>query len=254
MQERLRVGIDGTPLLGTRTGVGHTVAATIAALARREDVDLMAYGITLRGRAHARRRAPLRRTQRDAPPSRPDRALALAAGGAAHDRGVDRSRRRGARHELRGTSGARARRRERLRPDVPGAAGAGRPSHPRQHAADPRCARAGRGRPHDERLRRGARRRGIRGRCRSGGAHLPGTADGRPRRPRGRASPRGIRAVRVVRRDHRSPQEPADARARVRLRRGEGSRTAARPRRATRRRLRRRSPRPSGRRGSATGS
>ena len=51
MQEQLRVGIDGTPLLGARTGVGHTVAATIAALARREDVELMVYGITLRGRA-----------------------------------------------------------------------------------------------------------------------------------------------------------------------------------------------------------
>jgi glycosyltransferase involved in cell wall biosynthesis len=51
MQERLRIGIDATPLLGERTGVGHTVAATIAALARRAELDLTAYGITLRGRA-----------------------------------------------------------------------------------------------------------------------------------------------------------------------------------------------------------
>ncbi|MET0895666.1 MAG: glycosyltransferase family 1 protein [Acidimicrobiia bacterium] len=54
--------MDGTPLLGVRTGVGRTVAATVDALATRDDLDVTAYAITWRGR----------------------RALATAVGTAAH--------------------------------------------------------------------------------------------------------------------------------------------------------------------------
>ncbi|MET0421204.1 MAG: glycosyltransferase family 1 protein [Acidimicrobiia bacterium] len=42
--------MDGTPLLGVRTGVGHTAAATIDALSTRDDLDVTAYAITWRGR------------------------------------------------------------------------------------------------------------------------------------------------------------------------------------------------------------
>ena len=48
---RLRVAIDGTPLLGIRTGVGHTTAAVIDALAEREELELVVYAVTFRGRA-----------------------------------------------------------------------------------------------------------------------------------------------------------------------------------------------------------
>ncbi|HEY7107118.1 MAG TPA: glycosyltransferase family 1 protein [Acidimicrobiia bacterium] len=51
MQEPVRVAIDGTPLLGVRTGVGNIVAATIDALAARDDVELVVYAVTRRGRA-----------------------------------------------------------------------------------------------------------------------------------------------------------------------------------------------------------
>ena len=47
---RLRVALDGTPLLGVRTGVGHTVAAMIEACSARAELDLIVYAITWRGR------------------------------------------------------------------------------------------------------------------------------------------------------------------------------------------------------------
>jgi len=48
---RLRVAVDGTPLLGVRTGIGYTTAAIIDALAARDNLDLVAYAITFRGRS-----------------------------------------------------------------------------------------------------------------------------------------------------------------------------------------------------------
>ena len=48
---RLRVAVDGTPLLGVRTGIGYTTAALIVALSGRDDLDLVVYAITLRGRS-----------------------------------------------------------------------------------------------------------------------------------------------------------------------------------------------------------
>ncbi len=47
----VRVAIDGTPLLGVRTGVGHVVAGTVNALSRRHDAELVVYAVTLRGRS-----------------------------------------------------------------------------------------------------------------------------------------------------------------------------------------------------------
>lgn len=46
----LRVALDATPLLGTPTGVGTFVAGALAELARRDDLDLRAYALSLRGR------------------------------------------------------------------------------------------------------------------------------------------------------------------------------------------------------------
>lgn len=47
---RLRVALDGTPLLGPRTGIGHLTAELLAALAARDELDLVAYAIRRTGR------------------------------------------------------------------------------------------------------------------------------------------------------------------------------------------------------------
>ncbi|HEX3787276.1 MAG TPA: glycosyltransferase family 1 protein [Pseudonocardiaceae bacterium] len=48
-RRRLRVLIDGTPLLGQRTGIGRYTAALAEELASRSDVDIRAVAFTLRG-------------------------------------------------------------------------------------------------------------------------------------------------------------------------------------------------------------
>jgi glycosyltransferase involved in cell wall biosynthesis len=58
VQERLRIAIDGTPLLGDRTGVGQTVTRVIEALARRDDVEPVVYGVMLRGRREFAQHVP----------------------------------------------------------------------------------------------------------------------------------------------------------------------------------------------------
>lgn len=45
----LRVAIDATPLLGDRTGIGVAVTGMVRELGRRSDLELVAYGLTLRG-------------------------------------------------------------------------------------------------------------------------------------------------------------------------------------------------------------
>ena len=49
MAKRLRVLLDGTPLLGDRTGVGRYTASLVEELASRNDVDLRVVAFTLRG-------------------------------------------------------------------------------------------------------------------------------------------------------------------------------------------------------------
>ena len=46
----MRVALDGTPLLGARTGVGEVVAGLVGALAHRTDVEAVAYAVTWTGR------------------------------------------------------------------------------------------------------------------------------------------------------------------------------------------------------------
>ncbi|MBM3673733.1 MAG: glycosyltransferase family 4 protein [Actinobacteria bacterium] len=46
----LRIAVDGTPLLGNRTGVGEVAAGLLRALAARPDVEPIAYALTWRGR------------------------------------------------------------------------------------------------------------------------------------------------------------------------------------------------------------
>jgi glycosyltransferase involved in cell wall biosynthesis len=46
----MRVALDGTPLLGARTGVGAVVAGFVGALADRPDIDVVAYAVTWAGR------------------------------------------------------------------------------------------------------------------------------------------------------------------------------------------------------------
>jgi len=46
----LRVAIDGTSLIGKRTGVGHVTAGFLQALSRRDDLSLVVFAVTWRGR------------------------------------------------------------------------------------------------------------------------------------------------------------------------------------------------------------
>ena len=46
----IRVALDGTPLLGPRSGVGEVVNGITPELARRHDVEVVAFAVTLRGR------------------------------------------------------------------------------------------------------------------------------------------------------------------------------------------------------------
>jgi glycosyltransferase involved in cell wall biosynthesis len=46
----IRLAFDGTPLLGPRSGVGEVVSGIIPELARRSELEVVAYSVTLRGR------------------------------------------------------------------------------------------------------------------------------------------------------------------------------------------------------------
>jgi len=54
----LRLAVDGTPLLRQATGVGEVAYGLLDTLARRDDVDLIAYALTFRGRHHLAERIP----------------------------------------------------------------------------------------------------------------------------------------------------------------------------------------------------
>ena len=46
----MRLALDGTPLLGPRSGVGEVVSGILPELARRPELEVVAYALTLRGR------------------------------------------------------------------------------------------------------------------------------------------------------------------------------------------------------------
>ena len=50
MSARLRVAVDGTPLLGARTAIGHLTSRLLEELAARGDIEVSAYAVTARGR------------------------------------------------------------------------------------------------------------------------------------------------------------------------------------------------------------
>src|SRR5436309_3019918 len=50
----IRLALDGTPLLGPRTGIGKVVAGLATGLSTRTDVDVTAYAVTWRGRHELR--------------------------------------------------------------------------------------------------------------------------------------------------------------------------------------------------------
>jgi glycosyltransferase involved in cell wall biosynthesis len=56
----VRVAVDGTPLLGPQTGVARFAEGVIAGLASREDVEVVAYAVTWRGRDRLASRVPER--------------------------------------------------------------------------------------------------------------------------------------------------------------------------------------------------
>lgn len=57
-QRQLRVAVDGTSLLGRRTGVGHMIDGMVTALAPRPDVDVVTFAVTWRGRTDLARAVP----------------------------------------------------------------------------------------------------------------------------------------------------------------------------------------------------
>jgi glycosyltransferase involved in cell wall biosynthesis len=54
----IRLALDGTPLLGPRTGIGEVVAGLASGLASRADVEVTAYALTWRGRHDLRGAVP----------------------------------------------------------------------------------------------------------------------------------------------------------------------------------------------------
>src|SRR4051812_18967175 len=50
LAQLMRVGLDATPLLGTRTGVGRYTLSLLTALAAEDNGDLVATAFTFRGR------------------------------------------------------------------------------------------------------------------------------------------------------------------------------------------------------------
>ncbi len=54
----MRIAVDATPLVGAGTGVATFTRGAIGALARQSNIDLTAYGLTLRGRAALARAVP----------------------------------------------------------------------------------------------------------------------------------------------------------------------------------------------------
>ena len=55
---RLRVGFEATSLLGPRTGVGQMVSHLLDTLATREDLDVTAFAVTLRGQVDLAHQVP----------------------------------------------------------------------------------------------------------------------------------------------------------------------------------------------------
>ncbi len=56
----LTIAIDATPLLGARTGIGVAVSGMVRELARRDDLDVIGYGLTGTGWAGLRSKLPAR--------------------------------------------------------------------------------------------------------------------------------------------------------------------------------------------------
>ncbi len=78
MTDRLRVGLDLTPLIGNRTGIGVFAAELAIELARADRFDLVAFGMTWRGRGELVQLAPKGFRVVTRPwPARPSRELWL---------------------------------------------------------------------------------------------------------------------------------------------------------------------------------
>src|SRR5437899_10186101 len=78
---RLRLAIDGTPLLGQPTGVGQVTAGIVEAMAGRVELEDVAYAVTWRGRHDLESHLPGAVVAATAPiPARLVRALWLRAG------------------------------------------------------------------------------------------------------------------------------------------------------------------------------
>ena len=201
----IRLALDGTPLLGPRTGIGEVVAGLTAGLAVRSDLEVTAYALTWRGRHDLGGVVPAGVRAATAPiPARFARQAWLRA---EHPR-IERWT--GPVDVVHSTNYVGPPTRAR---SVVSVYDLGFVRFPELCTADalqyPRaartCHRARRVDPRDERLGGVRDHRDVRGAGRACRARLPGRARDRGRRRRRRAARRGRRALRAVRRARSSP-------------------------------------------------
>ena len=234
---RLRVAVDGTPLLGIRTGVGHTTAALLDALAGREELELVVYAITLRGRAQLANMVPAGVRAATQPiPARFVRTLWQHAPTPRIERWT------GPVDVVHATNFVGPPARAPVVVTVHDLTFARRPDlvDKRALAFRPlirRATRSRRGGAHGQRLRRCGCARGVRAHARACRADLSGHAHPRLGRSRRRTQHRGRTALRAVHRTDRTSQEPPDADTRLSACGRHGPRPPTRPRRSGRTRL-----------------
>ena len=97
--------LDGTPLLGNRTGIGRYTAALAEELASMSDVDMRAVAFTLRGWRKLRKVLPHGVARAGHAGVRAAAAPLLAARAVPAGRAVRRVHRCRARHQLRAAAG-----------------------------------------------------------------------------------------------------------------------------------------------------
>ncbi len=122
----MRLALDGTPLLGPRSGIGEVVSGIIAELARRPDLEVVAYGAHAARPQGPRGRGAARRARGQPYVPGASRAAVVVAHGVPAGRALDGPHRRRARDELRraahegGRGGVGVRPRVRALPGVRG--------------------------------------------------------------------------------------------------------------------------------------
>ena len=224
----IRLALDGTPLLGPRSGIGEVVGGIAPELARRDEIELVAYALTWRGRHDLVRHLPPGARAATRPiPARLARQAWLRTDHPAIERWT------GAVDVVHATNYVGPPTRARLVVSVYDLGFIHEPAHVAADALEypellRRAIRRGRVDPHDERPRPRGGARGLHDPRRARRPRLSGRPAGGGRRPDARTSRGGTRPLRVRDRHHRATQELP--RAHPGVRRVGRPRPGARPR------------------------